>query len=92
MFYIYFLKSLKNEKVYVGSTSKNPETRLVEHNNGSNSFTKLNAPFELIYSENYFCKKDAILREKFYKSGFGRQIKDLIVKYTLSLRTRSSAG
>ena len=81
MFNVYFLKSLKNKKIYVGVTGKEVKLRLLEHNNGSNKFTKLNKPFALIYYEKYTCHKDAMQREKFYKSGFGRKIRDLIVKY-----------
>lgn len=79
MFYVYFLLSLKNNKVYVGYTSKIPEKRLLDHNSGSNTWTKQNGPFRLVYYEGYHCKKDAIEREKFYKSGFGKQIKSIIV-------------
>ena len=79
MFYVYFLKSCKNSKIYVGYTEKKPEERLKDHNCGTNSFTKQNVPFELIYYEDYACKTDALRREKFYKSGFGRKIRDAII-------------
>ena len=81
MFTVYFLRSEKNQKVYTGVTSKEPMLRLSEHNNGSNSFTKQNGPFCLLYYERYSCSTDARLRERFYKTGFGREIRDLIVKY-----------
>ena len=81
MFYVYFIKSLKNNKVYVGSSERNPELRLKEHNRGLNAWTKENGPFKLIYFEQYHCKQDALCREKFYKSGFGRQIKKIIVDH-----------
>lgn len=80
MFYVYFAKSLKNNKIYVGYTIKEPLLRVKEHNQGSNSWSKINGPFKLIYYESYFCKTDALLREKFYKTGFGKKIKNLIVK------------
>lgn len=37
MYYVYVLKSLKNNKKYIGSTSKSPKERLKEHNNGSDN-------------------------------------------------------
>ncbi|MBI2310694.1 GIY-YIG nuclease family protein [Candidatus Collierbacteria bacterium] len=80
MYSVYFLKA-KNNKIYVGVTSKNPAERLNEHNLGSNQFTKQNKPFILIYYEQYHCLQDAMLRERYYKTGVGRQIKALIVKY-----------
>ncbi|MFA5946009.1 MAG: GIY-YIG nuclease family protein [Patescibacteria group bacterium] len=79
MFYIYFLRSLKNRKVYVGFTSKLPEVRLAEHHIGTNTWTRQNGPFELLYFEMYYCKEDAMAREKFYKSGFGRVVRDAIL-------------
>lgn len=79
MFYVYFAKSVKNNKIYVGLTEKNPIEKINEHNTGSNKWTNQNKPLKLIYFEKYFCKADATNREKFYKSGFGKQIKKLIV-------------
>jgi putative endonuclease len=73
MFYIYVLKSLKNGKRYVGSTSKTPEERVFEHNSGTNIFTRQNSPWELIYSESFATKSEALKREKFLKSGQGRK-------------------
>ena len=63
---------LKNNKVYVGYTTKKPEERIKEHNQGSNLWSKLNKPLKLIYYENYICAEDAKLREKFFKMGFGK--------------------
>ncbi len=81
MFFVYILKSLKNNKSYVGVTEKIPTTRLDEHNLGSNQWTRHNKPFELIYYESYYCKKDAFHREKFLKSGIGNKLVGLIIKY-----------
>lgn len=82
MFYVYFAKSLKNGKVYVGYTSKEPSARVKEHNNGSNKWSKNNSPLNLIYYESFVCEKDARIREKFFKSGLGKRIKLAIVKET----------
>ena len=79
MYYVYFLESLKNKKIYVGYTSKDPTKRLEEHNQGCNDWSKNNNPFILKYFEKYYCKTDAISREKFYKSGFGKKIKKVII-------------
>ncbi|KKQ76190.1 MAG: Excinuclease ABC subunit C [Parcubacteria group bacterium GW2011_GWC1_38_6] len=80
MFYsVYFAKSLKNGKIYTGFTSKDPEIRVQEHNSGSNSWSKQNKPLKLVYYEKYNCEQDARDREKFYKTGIGKAIKNLIV-------------
>ncbi|MCJ7510908.1 MAG: GIY-YIG nuclease family protein [Dehalococcoidia bacterium] len=70
------LESLRNGKRYVGSTSKAPETRLREHNSGSNRWTRQNRPFKLVYYEECQSRADAIRRERFLKSGAGRRIRD----------------
>ena len=80
MYHIYFAKSIKNGKVYVGRTSKKPEARIVEHNNGSNKWTRVNGPFKLIYFESFKCKEDLIERETFYKTGIGKRVKTAITK------------
>lgn len=80
MFYVYVLKSLRNNKRYIGFTGKLPEERLVDHNNGSNKFTSLNKPWILLYSEEYLNKKEALQREKFLKSGQGRKILTELLK------------
>ena len=51
MFSVYVLQSLKNGRLYTGSTN-NLERRLLEHNNKQSKYTKLSAPFELVYKEN----------------------------------------
>ena len=79
MFYVYVLKSLKNRKRYIGYTSKDPEERLKDHNLGSNNWTRINKPFELVYSEQYDNKTNVIKRENFLKSGQGRKFLDLII-------------
>lgn len=80
MYYVYFAKSIKNGKVYVGYTSKKPEVRVKEHNSSSNTWSSKNRPLKLIYYESYFCEKDARLREKFFKMGFGKKVKKLILE------------
>ena len=72
MFYVYVLRSLKNNKQYTGFTSKKPLARLEEHNIGSNVFTRQNGPFELIHAEEHKDKSFARKRERFLKTGHGR--------------------
>jgi len=79
MYYVYFLKSTRNGKMYCGSSSKHPQQRLEEHNGGSNKWTKQNGPFLLLYFEEYICQIDCKKREQFYKTGFGRKIRNAIL-------------
>jgi predicted GIY-YIG superfamily endonuclease len=51
MYSIYVLRSQRNRKRYIGYTSKDPKSRLEEHNSGTDDWTRQNGPFELIYTE-----------------------------------------
>lgn len=76
---MYFLRSLVSNEIYVGATGKRVDKRLGEHNIGSNDWTRANKPFKVVYYESFVCKTDALIREKFFKSGVGRKLKNLIV-------------
>ena len=71
MYYVYVLKSQKDNKRYIGFTD-NLERRFIEHNTRLVKSTKNREPLELIYHEEYADKVDAMNREKFFKSGHGR--------------------
>ncbi len=70
-YYVYVLISKKDLGFYIG-ISKNPEKRLKRHNAGDTKSTKGRRPFELIYKEKYSTRKEAREREKYLKSGIGR--------------------
>jgi putative endonuclease len=78
MFTVYVLRSERNNKRYIGYTTKSARGRLSEHNSGASKFTRQNRPFKLIYTEQYTDKTEAIKREKFLKSGQGRKFLDKI--------------
>ena len=73
MYIVYVLRSVKNEKRYVGYTSKTVDERFHEHLSGTNQWTRQNGPFVLIHAESYDNKQTATKRERFLKSGQGRQ-------------------
>ncbi|MFA7114730.1 MAG: GIY-YIG nuclease family protein, partial [Candidatus Omnitrophota bacterium] len=66
---VYVLKSLKDEKLYIGSTRKTVEERVKVHNKGSVRSTKGRRPLKLIYSESFDNYADACKREKYFKTG-----------------------
>jgi predicted GIY-YIG superfamily endonuclease len=78
MYFVYILRSLESGKTYVGRTELLPETRLRQHNLGSNEWTSHNGPFELIYYERFHCKQDSMERETFLKSGVGNKLVALV--------------
>lgn len=63
MYYVYVLKSAKDEKLYVGFT-ENLEKRFDEHSRGLVNSTKTRRPLKLIYYEACNAMKDAVAREK----------------------------
>jgi putative endonuclease len=83
MFYVYVLKSLKDNGLYIGFTS-NLRQRLTEHNEGKSLATNPRKPFKLIFYEAYENKYDALRREKYFKTGRGRTSLNLMLKETLS--------
>jgi putative endonuclease len=66
MYYAYVIKSIKDNKMYLGSTN-NLRRRLLEHNNGKSQSTKSRRPFELRYYEAYFTQDDERKRESSLK-------------------------
>ncbi len=62
MFYVYLLRSKKDNQLYTGSTN-NLERRLKEHNNGECISTRNRRPLELVYYEAYIAESDARERE-----------------------------
>jgi len=63
MFYVYILKSKKDNNFYIGSTN-DLKRRINEHNAGLVFSTKSRVPFELVYYEAYKSESDARRREK----------------------------
>ncbi|MAF59327.1 MAG: GIY-YIG nuclease family protein [Candidatus Pacebacteria bacterium] len=66
MYYVYLLKSKKDESLYIGYTN-DLKRRFEEHNNGENKSTKFKTPFELVYYESYRARSDAKIREQALK-------------------------
>ncbi|NER14247.1 GIY-YIG nuclease family protein [Leptobacterium flavescens] len=69
---VYVLRSLKDNRFYVGM-SVNVEKRLSEHNAGRTKSTKGYGPWELLHEEKYPDRITARKREKYLKSGYGKQ-------------------
>ncbi|MGK9478026.1 GIY-YIG nuclease family protein, partial [Melioribacter sp. OK-6-Me] len=72
MFYVYVLRSLKDNKRYIGLTN-DIARRFSEHQRGLVKSTRNRRPFELTYYESFSQKSDAMKREKFFKTGKGRE-------------------
>jgi putative endonuclease len=71
--YIYALRSLRDNNLYIG-ISQNPEKRVITHNKGKTESTRNRRPFVLVYKESCNSLNEAREKEKFYKSGCGREV------------------
>jgi putative endonuclease len=80
MFIVYILQC-GDKKFYTGYTS-NLEQRLEDHKKGSVTSTKNRLPVKLIYYEASINQKDALHREKYLKTSWGkRYIKTRLKNY-----------
>ena len=71
MFYCYVLRSRQTGRRYVGS-SKDLSERIRRHNAGDSKATKHGVPWILVHSESFATRSEAAQRERYYKSGRGR--------------------
>lgn len=72
LFFTYVLYSKKYDKIYTGFTS-NLDKRIYYHNKGIKGWTVKYIPWNLVYSEEFSTKKEALKREKELKSYQGRK-------------------
>ena len=71
-YYVYLLLSEKDNQYYTGYTS-DLEVRIKCHNEGKVHSTRHRLPLRLIYFEGCLNQQDATRREKYLKSGNGKQ-------------------
>jgi putative endonuclease len=80
MYYTYVLESQYDKTFYYGS-SDDPITRLNQkHNKGKVIYTRSRMPWKLIYQEEFATRREAMCREKFFKSGKGREYLKSLLK------------
>ena len=71
MYYSYVLFSQKDSRLYCGYT-KDLNLRIKQHMNGEVQSTKHRRPLKLIYYEACIDQWDAIRREKYFKTYYGK--------------------
>ena len=85
MYYTYILLSQKTKTFYIGQTD-NLKRRFKEHNAGiGGEYSKRHKPFILLFYEAFLSKEDSLKQERFYKSGYGREVLKEKVKGSLSI-------
>jgi len=77
---VYVLRSIKNGKLYVGSTGRSLAIRVTEHNLNGLKWTSGNGPFRLVHYEIYDSAEIAHKREQFFKTGKGRIVLSNILR------------
>ena len=81
MHYVYVLRSKKDRKFYTGYTADLIK-RMEDHNKGLVESTKNRRPLQLIYYEACAAQQDALHREKYLKTAYGkRYIKNRLKEY-----------
>jgi putative endonuclease len=80
-YYVYLLRSQTDKYFYTGYTSNLPR-RVEDHNSGKVNSTKHRIPLDLVYWEGSLNQKDALRREKYLKTAWGkRYIKNRLKNY-----------
>ena len=76
MFFVYVLRSQSSGKTYIGQTA-DLDRRVSEHNdplhNSAKFTTRHKGPWVLVHSEQFATRSEAMRREKWFKSGVGRE-------------------
>lgn len=72
MYFVYILQSEVNERFYYGFTSRDPQSRFLEHNkNTANGYTKKYQPWKLVWYAGFISREKAEAFEKYLKGGSG---------------------
>ena len=90
-YYAYILYSLHDKGFYIGSTT-DLKLRLIKHIKGEVTATKFRRPLKLIHYEYFINKKDAMSREEYLKSGYGRKNLKEMLKRTLIYISKPTPG
>jgi putative endonuclease len=83
-YYVYVLQSEKDGRFYTGYTS-NLENRLQQHNEGLVQSTKHRRPFRLVYFEGCLNQSDAVHREQYLKTTYGKRYLNNRLKHAFGL-------
>jgi predicted GIY-YIG superfamily endonuclease len=70
MYYVYILKSEKDETLYKGTTA-DLKRRLRDHNSGASEYSDSKRPYTLFWYGAFPSKTKALIFEKYLKHGSG---------------------
>lgn len=90
MYYVYILYSETKDSYYIGQTN-NRERRTSEHELRTGRYTSGKGPWKIVYQEEFETRSLAMRREKFLKTGKGREYwKDKLKKPLMVRRGEST--
>ena len=78
-FYVYILFSPSLNRYYVGHTGQ-LDDRLFRHTNSGSKSTKAANDWQLVYSETYPSRADAMKRESFIKKQKSRRFIEMLIQ------------
>jgi putative endonuclease len=78
MFKVYIIYSAFLDRYYVGSTA-NIEDRLFRHKNSGSKSTKSASDWELVYSEEFDTRSEAVMREREIKGKKSRKYLESLI-------------
>ncbi|HCW09351.1 MAG TPA: excinuclease ABC subunit C [Cytophagales bacterium] len=79
MFYVYILYSEQADRYYVGQTY-NLDTRLKSHLSGISGYTSMTDDWQLVYSEEFATRNEAIKRENEIKRKKSRKYIEWLIQ------------
>ena len=80
MYKVYIVYSKRTDRYYTGST-EDLENRLIEHNSGETKSIKPGIPWQIVHTEEFPTRPEAVKREKQIKArGAGRYLLELTTK------------
>ena len=85
LYCVYVLLSLKDGKFYIGFTT-NLKQRLTDHFHGQSKATFPRRPFKLIFCEYFLSKKDAMRRERYFKTSYGKKALKIMLREGLKIK------
>ena len=71
-YFVYVLFSPQFKRLYKGQT-QNIQNRLKGHNDGKVKSTKPYRPWEIIFTEEFNLREEAVNRERYFKTAAGRR-------------------
>jgi len=78
IYYVYIIQSEKDKGFYTGLTT-DVGRRLKEHDKSDTKTTRSKKPWKLVYFEKFENRTEARKREKYLKSGVGREFRKKIL-------------